>query len=104
MTTRTTSPRPATSATTGRTSPCASPLARSCRRSTSTSRSPSDCSRAEPLFQAEGLDAIGVYRLVQRIDAVGQRLQQAEQCRVRADEARAVGAVIEALVGVAGQL
>src|SRR3954454_22541062 len=56
------------------------------------------------LLQAESFDPVRVDRLVERVDAVRQCLEQAEQCRIRAHEARAVRAVVEALVGVAGQL
>src|SRR6185437_12427738 len=45
------------------------------------------------LLQPERLDAIVVLRRVLRVDAVGQRLDQAQQGRVRAHVARAVGGV-----------
>src|SRR5918911_1363264 len=54
---------------------------------------------AAPLLQPEGLDAIGVGRLVERVDAVRERLDQRQERGVRADERRAVRRVVQPLVG-----
>src|ERR1700761_2447712 len=43
------------------------------------------------LLEAEGLDAVVVLRRVLRVDAVGERLEQAEQSRVRAHVGGRVG-------------
>src|SRR6059058_4379189 len=56
------------------------------------------------LLQPEGLDAVGVRRLVERVDAVCQRLHEAQQRGVRAHVGRAVRRVVEALVGELGDL
>src|SRR5947209_9572459 len=47
------------------------------------------------LLEAEGLDALGVLGRVARVDAVGERLDHREQCRVRAHVGGAVGRVVE---------
>src|SRR5207248_331612 len=54
----------------------------------------------QALLQPKSFDAVRVDRLVQRVDAVRECLQEAEQRGVRAHEARAVRAVVQALVGV----
>src|SRR5216683_1466112 len=50
---------------------------------------------AAQLLQPEGLDAVVVLRGVLRVDAVGERLDDAEQRRVRAHIGGAVGGVVE---------
>src|SRR5687768_1460964 len=50
------------------------------------------------LLQLEGLDAVRVRGLIQGVHAVGERLDHAEQGRVRAHVGRAVRGVVEALV------
>src|SRR5215213_7881096 len=47
------------------------------------------------LLQAKGLDAIGVGRLVERVNPVGKRLDERQERRVGADVRGAVGRVVE---------
>src|SRR3954464_13210731 len=60
--------------------------------------------RSAPLLEPEGLYAVGVGRLVERVDAIRERLDQRQERGVRAHEGRAVGRVVEPLVGELGHL
>src|SRR3954452_23700192 len=55
--------------------------------------------RPASLLEAEGLDAIRVGRLVERVDPVGERLHDAEQRGMRAHVGGAVRRVVQLVVG-----
>src|SRR4051794_25440346 len=60
--------------------------------------------RRAPLLEPGGLDAVGVGRPVERVNAIRGRLDERQERGVRAHEGGAVGRVVEALVGELGHL